>query len=106
MRRGLVYCKQDLAGAIEELDDGSYQFVYDRNYLENNDARPVSLTLPKQASPFISKIFFPFFDGLIPEGWLLDLSSKNWKINPRDRMGLLLATCEDCIGDIKIINQE
>ncbi|MCB0749827.1 MAG: HipA N-terminal domain-containing protein, partial [Ignavibacteriae bacterium] len=45
------------------------------------------------------------FDGLIPEGWLLDIAHKNWKINPRDRMGLLLTTCRDCIGNISIIEK-
>jgi serine/threonine-protein kinase HipA len=45
-----------------------------------------------------------FFDGLIPEGWLLDIAEKNWKLNPRDRMSLLIACCEDCIGAISIHN--
>jgi serine/threonine-protein kinase HipA len=45
---------------------------------------------------------FPFFDGLIPEGWLLDIAEKNWKIDSRDRMGLLLACCKDCIGDVSV----
>lgn len=49
-------------------------------------------------------IFFSFFDGLIPEGWLLDIAEKNWKIPRRDRMGLLLALCRDCIGAVSIIN--
>ena len=51
---------------------------------------------------------FPFFDGLIPEGWLLDIAEKNWKLNPRDRMGLLLACCKDCIGAVSVypINEE
>jgi serine/threonine-protein kinase HipA len=51
----------------------------------------------------------PFFDGLIPEGWLLDIAIKNWKIDQRDRMGLLLSVCKDCIGAIsieKIENEE
>ena len=47
-------------------------------------------------------MLFPFFDGLIPEGWLLDIAEKNWKLNPRDRMGLLLACCKDCIGAVSI----
>ena len=45
---------------------------------------------------------FPFFDGLIPEGWLLDIAQKNWKLNPRDRMEILLKTCHDCIGAVSI----
>jgi serine/threonine-protein kinase HipA len=44
----------------------------------------------------------PFFDGLIPEGWLLDITVKNWKLDTRDRMGLLLTACKDCIGAVSI----
>ena len=62
----------------------------------------MSLTLPIQGKPFESKTLFPFFDGLIPEGWLLDIAEKNWKLNPRDRMGLLLACCKDCIGAVSV----
>ena len=49
------------------------------------------------------------FDGLIPEGWLLEIAEKSWKINRRDRMSLLLACCKDCIGSVcvvPIINEE
>ncbi|MBR4393633.1 MAG: HipA N-terminal domain-containing protein, partial [Oscillospiraceae bacterium] len=49
-----------------------------------------------------SKTLFAFFDGLIPEGWLLDLVVHNWKINLRDRFGLLLVACRDCIGAVSI----
>ena len=63
---------------------------------------PISLTLPLQEKPFTSKILFPFFDGLIPEGWLLDIAQNNWKLNPRDRMGLLIACCKDCIGAVSV----
>lgn len=43
-----------------------------------------------------------FFEGLIPEGWLLDIASKSWKINTNDRMGLLLACCQNCIGAVSV----
>ena len=76
--------------------------MYDIVYASQQDVRPVSLTLPVQEAPFKSKVLFPFFDGLIPEGWLLDIAEKNWKINPRDRMGLLLACCKDCIGAVSV----
>ncbi len=46
---------------------------------------------------------FPFFDGLIPEGWLLDVAVDNWKLKSTDRMGLLLACCKDCIGAVSVI---
>jgi serine/threonine-protein kinase HipA len=89
-------------------DENGYHFVYDPAYLAINNPEPVSLTLPVQKAPFTSKVLFPFFDGLIPEGWLLDIAEKNWKLNPRDRMGLLLSCCKDCIGAVSVhpINEE
>jgi serine/threonine-protein kinase HipA len=45
---------------------------------------------------------FPFFDGLIPEGWLLNIASESWKINKLDRMGLLLACCQNTIGAVSV----
>ena len=41
-------------------------------------------------------------DGLIPEGWLLDIVSRNWKIDPKDRFALLLVACKDPIGNVSI----
>lgn len=84
------------------LDENGYRFLYDERYLQRPDAEPVSLTLPLREAPFTSSVLFPFFDGLIPEGWLLDIAEKNWKLNPRDRMGLLLACCRDCIGAVSV----
>jgi serine/threonine-protein kinase HipA len=76
---------------------------YDTAYLNSEFPQAVSLTLPLQKDGFASKTMFPFFDGLIPEGWLLDIAEKNWKLNPRDRMGLLMACCKDCIGAVSVI---
>jgi serine/threonine-protein kinase HipA len=68
--------------------------------MENSVA--VSLTLPIQENEYTSTILFPFFDGLIPEGWLLDVVSRSWKIDRNDRFGLLISACKDCIGDVSI----
>ncbi|MFS4482116.1 HipA N-terminal domain-containing protein [Hyunsoonleella sp. 2307UL5-6] len=105
MRQGEIWVSNQKAGMLTENDEG-YLFQYDKTYLSLKNATPVSLTFPLQEDPFVSDILFPFFDGLIPEGWLLDIAQKNWKLNPRDRMGLLLTTCRDCIGNISIIENE
>ena len=103
LRKGKVYVKDKLAGCIEETDNG-YRFTYEISYLGSPDAHPVSVTMPLQNAPFESTVLFPFFDGLIPEGWILSMVIKNWKINPRDRMGLLLTVCKDCIGAVSVEN--
>jgi len=104
-RSGKVYLKNKYCGTISENEDG-YYFLYDQNYLTNEGNQAVSMTLPKQGEAYHSKTLFAFFDGLIPEGWLLDIAEKNWKLNHRDRMGLLLYCCRDCIGDISVIKNE
>ena len=105
MRQAQVFYQYQLAGLLTENEEG-YFFVYESQYLENSNSKPVSLTLPLQKAAYESKILFPFFDGLIPEGWLLNIAIDNWKINPRDRFGLLLSMCRDCIGCISIIPNE
>jgi serine/threonine-protein kinase HipA len=102
MRKGTVFYNDRIAGVIEEIEEG-YRFIYDAGYLKDPVSNPVSLTLPLKEQPYQSKVLFPFFDGLIPEGWLLDAAVKNWKLNTRDRMGLLLACCRDCIGAVSVI---
>lgn len=100
-RKGKVFFKIFFAGYIEETEDG-YRFTYEPTYLASTDAHAISVTLPLQPQPFLSSTLHPFFDGLIPEGWLLSIVVKNWKIKERDRMGLLLTVCKDCIGAISI----
>lgn len=102
MRKALIYYKKDLAGVLTEIEDG-YSFQYDGNYLAIPDAEPVSLTMPLSSSPYKSKVLFPFFDGLIPEGWLLDVAIRNTDISILDRMSLLLLCCKDCIGAVSVV---
>lgn len=89
------------AGQLTE-DEQGYHFQYLPEYVSKPGAAPISLTLPIQEEAYNSNLLFPFFDGLIPEGWLLEIAEKNWKLNARDRMGLLLTTCHDCIGAVSI----
>lgn len=89
LKRGKVFYREIFAGIVEEREEGFY-FSYDTVYLELEGAMPVSLTLPLTDKTYKNNQLFPFFDGLIPEGWLLDLASNNWKIDQEDRMSLLL----------------
>lgn len=92
----------DRAAGILTEDEEGYKFTYHEKYLEEENAKAISLTIPLSRDPYRSKTMFPFFDGLIPEGWLLEIAERNWKLNTRDRMGLLLACCQDCIGAVSI----
>ena len=101
LRVGTVYIGEAPAGWIRETDEG-YEFEYLPEWLAAPEASAASLTLPLRAEAYKSGTLFPFFDGLIPEGWLLDVALKNWKLDRRDRFGLLLVACRDCIGNVSI----
>lgn len=101
MKQARIFMKDNFAGTLTE-DENGYTFVYDPSYLANESAEAISLTLPLNDTPYVSTMLHPFFDGLIPEGWLLDIAEKNWKISGRDRMSLLLACCKDCIGAVSV----
>ena len=100
-RTAYVYVRDAFAGILQETDSG-YSFTYDSAYLKKDTASAVSLTLPLQEDAYTSKTLFSFFDGLIPEGWLLNMVSHNWKIHLNDRFGLLLVACKDPIGNVSI----
>lgn len=104
-RRGKVYIQDRFAGVIAETDEG-YTFSYNEEYVKQDDAVAVSLTMPLTTEKYTSTVLFPFFDGLIPEGWLLNVVARNWKLSQNDRFGLLLVACKDCIGDVYIRNEE
>ena len=101
-RQGDVFYRDLLAGKIEQAD-GNFKFTYNEGYLAKK-GEPVSLILPLRQEPYVEKTMIPFFDGLIPEGWLLNIAEKNWKIDSKDRMSLLLTLCQDCIGAVKVID--
>lgn len=100
-RKAKIYFHDQLAGYLLEGDDG-YLFAYDKEYLKTPFPKPISLTLPLSENSYHSNVLFPFFDGLIPEGWLLEIGEKHWKLNPRDRFELLLNLCRDTIGAVSV----
>lgn len=102
MRQGKVFYKDFLAGIIIETNEGEYMFQYDPQYVIEHPDKFITFSMPVTEQPYHDKRLFPFFEGLIPEGWLLDIASENWKINKNDRMGLLLACCRNCIGAVSV----
>lgn len=100
--KALVYLGERKAGLLEKTDRG-YRFSYLSAYLSLGDAQPVSLTLPLREASFESEKLFPFFLGLIPEGWLLELNSRTLKIDAENPFDILLATGGDCIGAVNVV---
>ena len=101
MKQAEIYVNDLFCGILTEDEEG-FHFVYDKEFLSSPNAVAISPTMPLKEKPYFKEMMFPVFDGLIPEGWLLDIASSSWKIDPRDRMSLLIACCKDCIGNISV----
>jgi serine/threonine-protein kinase HipA len=108
MRQGIVKYNNIQAGLLTEDDNGEYQFVYEETYAKNYPDQFITFQMPVSTTAYRSKRLFAFFDGLIPEGWLLNIAAESWKINKNDRMGLLLACCQNAIGAVSVhpVNHE
>ncbi len=91
MRSAQVLYNGQLAGILSK-SEGTYRFVYDKNYLASAQRRPVSLTLPLQETPFESDILFPAFVNRLSEGANKAMQSRLLKIDENDYFSLLLAT--------------
>ena len=102
MRKAAIYYKEALAGLLIETDEGEYTFQYNEKYIKKHPKQFITFTMTVRSEKYADKRLFPFFEGLIPEGWLLDIAAKNWKINQNNRMALLLACCHNCIGAVSV----
>lgn len=102
MRKALILYNDIKAGVLTETDDGDYLFQYDSGYIRNSPEQFLTFSMPVRSAPYTENRLFSFFEGLIPEGWLLNIVTKNWKLNPNDRIGLLLASCKNCIGAVSV----
>lgn len=102
MRQAKIFYDSIFCGVLTETNDGDFIFQYQEDYVKNYPNQFITFTMPVTNKIYKENRLFPFFEGLIPEGWLLDIASKNWKINKNDRMGLLLACCHNCIGAVSV----
>lgn len=100
-QKAQVFYKQKPAGILTKTKNG-YEFAYDRAYLSEASAEPISLSMPLREEKYESKELFPFFDGLLPEGWLLDLTCAIAKIDEDDKFALLIHTGEDPAGAVSV----
>ena len=104
MRRASVFYDSELAGHLTETS-GGYTFQYDQAFLKKNI--PISISLPPRAEPYQSEELFPFFLGLLPEGWYLNIVSATQKIDSKDYFGVLLGTAgEDTIGAVTVRKED
>ena len=98
MRKANIFVHGIFAGVLEEIKHDQYTFTYDPNYVGS----PVSLSMPLQKIKYEFNEFPAFFEGLLPEGIMLEALLRNYKIDKKDFFGQLLIVGNDVVGAVTI----
>lgn len=99
MRKANVFVHGRVAGVLEEIEKHkSYLFKYHDTY----SGESVSLTMPLSQQEYLFNEFPPFFDGLLPEGVMLEALIRKLKIDRNDRFSQLVAVGKDLVGAVTV----
>lgn len=99
MRKANVFMNGVQAGVLEERERGKeYIFRYSDTY----QGIPVSLTMPVERREIKFDRFPAFFEGVLPEGIMLDGLLRQRKIDKDDYFSQLLAVGKDLVGAITV----
>ena len=98
MRKAITFVHNIKAGYLIEEDNKTYSFSYENEY----NAEPVSLTMPVNQKNYFFNNFPPFFEGLLPEGIMLEGLLKINKLDKNDYFSQLIAVGNDMIGAVTV----
>jgi len=90
------------AGILEESESGGWVFRYDPDYT----GPPVSLTMPLAEHEHRFDSFPPFFEGLLPEGDMLEGLLRQRKIDRKDFFAQLVAVGADTVGAVTVMEEQ
>ena len=96
-RKALISVNKTPAAEFIELDKG-----FEINYFPSYSGQPISLTLPVRKEKYIFEYFPAFFDGLLPEGIMLEVLLKKFKLDADDYFGQLLIVGSDLVGAVTV----
>lgn len=101
-----VFLGNEKAGTLESTENRGVVFVYDKNYLLNKNALPLSASLPLQSDEFSQKQCIPFFSGLLPEEDSRKKIADYLHISETSTLKLLEALGGECAGLISILPED
>lgn len=94
MRIAAIFINGVKAAVLIENNKSSYEIKYSEDYSGN----PLSLTMPVQKKTFSFSQFPTYFEGVLPEGVMLEALLKTKKIDRDDLFSQLIAVGEDLVG--------
>lgn len=99
MKRAKVFVHGIYAGSLEEVvRKREYRFVYREGY----EGESVSLMMPITQQVYIFDRFPPFFEGLLPEGPMLEALLKKKKLDADDYFEQLVQVGAEMVGSVSV----
>lgn len=87
-----------IVGELSLDRNGAMHFAYGADWLDDADAVPISVSLPKQTEVFADRECKPFFDGLLPEEWQRVAAARAVGVSSGNPFRLLAALGGDVAG--------
>lgn len=99
MKKAKVFVDGAFAGELQEIERGNhYRFIYEQEY----KGPSVSLEMPLNVRTYEFDRFPPFFEGVLPEGMMLDSLLRQGKIDKNDLMSQLITVGGDLVGNVTV----
>lgn len=94
-------------GRVHRQTSGRLTFAYDGDWREDDDAYPLSLSMPLAASAHGPGVVEPFLWGLLPDNErVLDRWAMRFQVSARNAFALIANVGEDCAGAVQFVRPE
>ncbi|MCR9813417.1 type II toxin-antitoxin system HipA family toxin [Vibrio parahaemolyticus] len=102
----IAHINKTKVGHLTRLNDGSLQFCYDNNWLDQPSAYPISLSLPLQSQPHEGDPVANYFENLLPDLTSVRRNIQNrYQITSTHVFALLHAIGRDCVGSLSLVTE-
>ncbi len=98
-----VFWDNELIGRLDKTGGQGMVFQYSEPYLESEQPRPISLSLPLQAEAFGTAVSKSWFANLLPEGEIRGHVARKLGVSERNEYAILEGIGGDCAGALRLL---
>lgn len=98
-----VFLHHDLVGVLSQDEHGRIGFSYLQSWLQNQNAVPLSSSLPLAKVSFDANECRGFFSGVLPESESLEIIARNLGISSRNSFAVLDKIGGECAGAVTFL---
>lgn len=102
MEHLVVYLNANRVGKLQKYKSNKFKFRYDSDWLHNDNAIPLSRSLPLKAGFFSEKKSRPFFSGILPEEIQREKIEIFLKISKNNDYQILKQIGGECAGAVSL----